>query len=186
MKNVIVIYGGPRRSFNTELLLDKFLEGFVKDEVAVEKVILKELNIIPCTSCYGCSKDGRCIIRDDMTEIYSKLKAADIIVLASPIYFGNVTAITKSLIDRCQAFWSCKYIAKKHEQVVKKTGVFVATAGSKDKDAFTCSEYTVKLFFDACDANFSHTLYAGETDSLPVHKNSEVLEKAFKLGRSIA
>ena len=66
-----------------------------------ELITLKDKNIKPCNACGGCYKSHECIIKDDMQEIYDKLSKADIIVLGSPTYFDNVTAITKAFIDRC-------------------------------------------------------------------------------------
>lgn len=66
-----------------------------------EIINLKDKNIHPCNACGGCYKSHKCIVRDDMQEIYEKLLNADILVLGSPTYFDNVTSIMKSFMDRC-------------------------------------------------------------------------------------
>lgn len=185
MKNILVIFGGPRRSKNTGILINRFLDSIDKDLARAETILLSELNISPCTSCYGCSKTGECIINDDMAELYGKIKSCDIIVLASPIYFGNVSAFTKAMIDRCQAFWSAKYLAGKRKNVDKKKGYFFATAGSIEYASFDCAKHTVKLFFAACDADYDKDILVDNTDSVPVDMNQEAIDKAVSLAADL-
>lgn len=186
MKKLLAIYGGPRRNENTEYLLDKFLECVDTKSVSTQTVILKDFHICPCMSCYGCSNSGVCVLKDDMREIYQYIMDSDIIVVASPIYFGNVAAQTKSMIDRCQAFWSAKYLAKLRNNKEKKRGYFIATAGSIDKETFTGAQYTLKLFFAACDAVYAGDLLVGNTDSVPVKDNKEAMKQAQSLCGSIS
>lgn len=186
MEKILVIYGGTRRRENTEKLLDKVIEGITISNANIDKIILKELNISPCISCYGCSKNGDCSINDDMSGLYDKLKAADIIILASPIYFGSVSAYTKIMIDRCQAFWSGKYIAKIKSGERKKRGYFIATAGSDDENVILHAGYTVKLFFAACNAAYSGELFVNNTDNIKVDNNTGELDRAAAFGRAIA
>lgn len=185
MKRILTIYCGPRRSGNTEILLDKVIEGISKENSYISKVILKELNIQPCTACYGCSNTGKCIVYDNMSELYKSIEAADVIILASPIYFGNVSSLGKIMIDRCQSFWCGKYTAKVKEVYTEKKGYFVATAGSNEKKGFRCARYTVKLFFSACGAAYKGELFAGNTDIMEIKNNTYELERALSFGRGI-
>jgi multimeric flavodoxin WrbA len=102
----------PGGGGNTELLLKEFLRGASASGHETELIILNKFEISPCTSCGSCQENGQCIIDDDMQSMYNKLLEADYIVLASPIYFGGVSAQLKSFIDRCQTLWSRKYILK--------------------------------------------------------------------------
>ncbi len=95
--NIIGISGSPRDK-NTTYMLRAVLDATGQD---CELIALKDKNIKPCDACGGCYKSYKCIIKDDMQEIYDKLLKADIIVLGSPTYFDNVTAIMKAFIDRC-------------------------------------------------------------------------------------
>ena len=94
---VIGISGSPRNK-NTNYMLRTVLEATSHN---YELINLKDKNIKPCTACGGCYKTHKCIVKDDMQEIYDKLSKADIIVLGSPTYFDNVTALMKAFIDRC-------------------------------------------------------------------------------------
>ncbi|MCX5679166.1 MAG: flavodoxin family protein, partial [Candidatus Omnitrophica bacterium] len=120
---VLGILGSPRRGGNAERLLDKALEGAIACGASAEKISLNELTIRPCQECGGCDDTGECVIVDDMSMIYSSVDKADCIILASPIFFGELTAQTKAVIDRFQCRWVKKYRLKKTSGVVKK-GLF--------------------------------------------------------------
>src|SRR5512136_288519 len=109
---VLGIFGSPRRGGNTEILLEEALKGAEAEGAEVERLHLTDINITPCKECHGCDRTGECILQDDMQKIYPKLLEADVIILASPIFFYGVSAWAKSLIDRSQAFWPRKYLLK--------------------------------------------------------------------------
>jgi multimeric flavodoxin WrbA len=113
MVTILGIYGSPRRDGNTDLLLDEFLKGASASGATIETLRILDKKITPCASYENCFKTGDCIIKDDMNAIYTKLLETDRIVLAAPIYFYNLPAQTKALVDRCQALWARKYILKK-------------------------------------------------------------------------
>ncbi len=94
------IAGSPRRGGNTEMLLDRFLAGAESAGAAVEKVVAARLKIAGCVACDGCWEDGHCVVQDDFQAVYEKLVAADVIVLAAPLYFWSLPAQLKALIDR--------------------------------------------------------------------------------------
>jgi multimeric flavodoxin WrbA len=103
--NIMALYGSPRQGGNTEMLLDEFLKGAQGEGVTVDRLYVHGTAISPCRGCQACFQNGRCIITDDMEQIYPRLLAADIVVLASPIFFYGVAGGTKVLIDRAQALW---------------------------------------------------------------------------------
>ena len=74
---------------------------------------LNFMNIKPCQDCGGCTKTGICVVNDGMKDIYDAIRDADRFIVASPIFFYTVSAQTKTMIDRCQAFWCEKYLLKK-------------------------------------------------------------------------
>jgi multimeric flavodoxin WrbA len=89
---VLGIFGSPRRGGNTEILLEEALKGAEKEGAEVERLHLTDFAITPCKECHGCDKTGNCVILDDMQKIYPKLLEADVIILASPIFFYGLTA----------------------------------------------------------------------------------------------
>ncbi len=94
---ILGISGSPRDK-NTNYMLKTLLEATGQK---YELFLLKDMNIEYCNACGGCYKTHKCVVKDDMQEIYDKLSKADIIVLGSPTYFNNVTAFMKIFIDRC-------------------------------------------------------------------------------------
>ena len=95
------ICGSFRKDGNTGFLLKYCLNKLSEMGVETELIWLCDYDIKPCTGCRNCLKTGACAIKDDMTNIIiPKLLEADIIVLASPVYFNNVTSIMKTFMDR--------------------------------------------------------------------------------------
>ena len=105
-KKVLILSGSPRKNGNSDILCDEFMRGAVESGNEVEKIRIAEKKIGYCMGCYYCTKsNGVCAIRDDMPEILRKMIDADVIVLASPVYFYSIDAQLKALIDRTVARW---------------------------------------------------------------------------------
>ena len=106
MKKVLIISASPRKGGNSDLLCDEFAKGAREAGHEVEKVRLAEKKVGFCTGCYACRKLDRCVQNDDANEIIEKMLAADVIVLATPVYFYSMAAQLKALIDRCVSRWN--------------------------------------------------------------------------------
>ena len=179
-RKILGISASPRRGGNTETLLDRALEGARKRGAAVEKVVLNELCIKPCRGCGACFKTGACVIKDDMRLIYKKVDSCDALIIASPIYFGSVSAQLKTMIDRFQPYWIRKYILKR--PVSKKSGrrgVFLCAAASDRKSFFRNAGSIVKNFFATLDVKYYGGVFCG-----CVEKPQDVLVKKLKLKKS--
>ncbi len=96
----IAIVGSPRKKGNTEILTRHALKAIEEEGIDTELVSLGDVEIKPCTACMVCEKEERCPIDDDLFAIYLRMKEADAIILASPVYFGSATASIKALMDR--------------------------------------------------------------------------------------
>jgi len=96
----IGIVGSPRKNGNTELLTAHTLKAIAEEGLDTELIHLAGLEIKPCSACMVCQKEERCSIEDDLFPIYLKMKEAEGIILASPVYFGSATALIKALIER--------------------------------------------------------------------------------------
>jgi len=177
----------PRRQGNTELLLDKALEGAREEGVEVQKVLVSKLKISPCLEIYACLKDGNCAIKDDMQSLYKKLLEADHIIFASPIFFYGVTSQAKAVIDRCQALWVRRYVLGmgKEDKRVRK-GVFISVGATRGKKLFDGTVLTVKYFFDAVGVKYSGDLLVrGVDDKAQIKEHPATLEDAFRLGQEL-
>jgi multimeric flavodoxin WrbA len=96
----IGIVGSPRKGGNTEILTKHTLTAIEEEGLDTEIIRLADLYIRPCDACMVCKTEERCPINDDLFPIYTKMKAAEAIILASPVYFGSATASLKALMDR--------------------------------------------------------------------------------------
>lgn len=105
-KTVLILSSSPRRGGNSDLLCDEFLRGAADAGHTVRKVFLRDLTIGCCTACYACRTTGACALRDDMPALLDAMLAADVLVLASPVYFYSISAQLKAVIDRTLARWT--------------------------------------------------------------------------------
>ena len=99
---VLGINGSPRRGGNTDILLRRLLEGAEAGGADTDIIVLNDLKFVPCQECARVREDGTCKVQDDMQTVYEKVTAADAVVLASPIFFGSLSAQTKMMIDRLE------------------------------------------------------------------------------------
>ncbi len=97
---VIAIIGSPRKNGNCEILAGHTLKAVAEEGLDTEIVRLAGLDIRPCDACMACAKQEKCPIKDDFFPIYLKMKEADGIILASPVYYGSATALIKGLMER--------------------------------------------------------------------------------------
>jgi multimeric flavodoxin WrbA len=97
---ILAVSCSPRKKGNTIAMLEKALDGARSDGAEVELYSVAGKNIQPCDGCWGCTKTGKCHIKDDMQELYDKLIAADGIIFGMPIYFWGMAAQAKAVMDR--------------------------------------------------------------------------------------
>ena len=106
MKNVLILSGSPRKGGNSDLLCDEFMRGAKEAGNNVTKINVASKKIAPCHACYFCREHGgECAYKDDMAEILQAMIDADVLVLASPVYFYSIDAQLKAVIDRTVARW---------------------------------------------------------------------------------
>lgn len=183
---VLGIWGSPRREGNSEILLDAFLHGAVQGGAEVEKIALRDLKISPCLEIYHCAKDGTCPIKDDMRDLYPKLLAADVVALASPVFFYGLSAQAKAMVDRTQALWSRRYVLKQDFPGDNRQGVLLCTGATHGKHVFVGCRLTARYFFDALNVRYAaEVLVRGVDEKGAIRKKPEVLAEAESLGRRL-
>lgn len=184
---VLGINGSPRTGGNTDLLLDKVLAGAAASGAVTEKILLNTLKFAPCQECTGMPDDGICIINDELQAVYLKTAQADVIILASPIFFGSLSAQTKMMIDRYQCLWRVKGLSQNKEPEMKrKTGVFISVEASHHQDFFANARSIVKNFFATINADYTEEiLVSGVAEKGSILKHPESLQRAFDLGTKI-
>jgi multimeric flavodoxin WrbA len=183
---VLGIYGSARKGGNSDQLLDKTLEGAESSGAHISRIYARDLHISGCRACGGCEKTGKCVIKDDMISVYPEFEEADIIFLASPVYFYGVTGQVKLLIDRAQAMWSKRMIEKTGEErktFDKGTGYLIAVGATKGQNLFEGVQLTAKYFFDALDMSYGGGIFFKKLDKKDaVKEHPEMLQEAFELG----
>lgn len=102
-KKVLVLSSTPRKGGNSDVLCDKFAQGAKEIGHSVEKINLREQHINYCTGCGACTRGLACPQKDDAAEVIQKMIDADVIAMATPVYFYTICAQMKTLIDRCCA-----------------------------------------------------------------------------------
>jgi multimeric flavodoxin WrbA len=184
---VLGIYGSPRRGGNTDLLLDRVLDGAREAGGEVSVLYARDLRIGGCLECGGCDETGECVVPDDMEKVYPLLEEADIIFLASPVFFYNVTAQVKALIDRGQALWSKRRILKPPERFKTHeggTGYLIAVGATKGANLFQGCELTARYFFDALDMNYGGGLFFSKVEAKgEILAVADAMAEAFTFGK---
>ena len=185
-KNVMIVVGSPRKRGNSSTLAKQVSSGAKDAGAKVELFFLHDMNIKPCSACDGCRKKRSigCVIRDDMHKLYPKMRAADAIVIASPIYWFTVSAQTKLFMDRWYAFGgdeNYKVLAE------KKFGIVLSYA---DADPFSSGAVNaLRTFQDAFNylgAEVVGTVYGSAWKAGEISKNKSVMKQAYALGEKIA
>ncbi|MEO0190876.1 MAG: flavodoxin family protein [candidate division WOR-3 bacterium] len=187
MISLLAIYGSAREQGNTDILLDCAIKGACSTgKIKVEKIYVRKLNISACRECHACSKTGRCIINDDMQQIYNYLEMAKIVIISSPVFFYGLPGHLKIFIDRTQCCWAKKYILKKTDDLNKKYGAFICTGATKGKNLFNGVRLTVKYFFDSFNIEYFRELLIRKVDAYQeIFNKPEFLNFAENLGREM-
>jgi multimeric flavodoxin WrbA len=190
--NIIAFNGSPRRGGNTDILLAEAIRGV--NELGSTPMVyqLSTLNLKPCLSCGHCDDSARCIIQDDMQDIHEKIRCADRIIVATPIFFFGVSAQTKIMIDRCQAFWAEKYVHKKPVPPgpFGRKGLLLLVGGMKRNDknvGFECSEASVRAFFRTVNVQEHVTLAFDNVDEKgAITRHPSALHDVYEAGKALA
>ncbi|NVL90406.1 MAG: NAD(P)H-dependent oxidoreductase [Desulfobacterales bacterium] len=156
---VLGLQGSPRIKGNTHILLSTFLAEAERLGAHTHRLDVAHKNISPCQECGTCEKEGYCPIDDDMQQVYPLLRRADIIVMATPIFFYGPTAQLKALIDRSQTLWARRYMHKLIDPGQKwRHGFLLSIGATQGENLFDGLSLTAKYFFDAAGASFNGSL----------------------------
>jgi multimeric flavodoxin WrbA len=177
---VVVLHGSPRRNGNSDTLAQHFVKGVKQTgEVEILDFILNDMTIRPCQGCESCmtSEGHKCVIDDDMHQIYSVFADADIIVWATPMYWGYMTAQMKTALDRMEA------LAMDPEKYwVDKEFVAILTYRHHYQSTIGFFERVQDYF----RFKFNSILYCSKNDSGPedfhVTSDKGKLDEAYNLG----
>jgi len=185
---VAAFNGSPRKGGNTESLLWEALRPIEYAGHDVAKFNLNDLSIKPCQDCGGCQKSGVCVWKDDMTLVASAIREADRVILASPIFFFAVSAQSKAMIDRCQAFWCEKYLLKRPipEGPHGRSGLLLLVGGMKKEIGIECANATATAFFRTISVPKHETLsFLGIDEKGAICSHKTAFSDAYLAGRRL-
>ncbi len=177
-KKVLVISSTPRNSGNSDVLCDEFIKGAQEAGHQTEKIRLKDKNINYCTGC-GCCNDQNtpCPQKDDMPELIQKMIEADVIVMATPVYFYTVSAQMKTFIDRCCA---------KYTHITNKEFYFIITAADTREIALQRTLEDFRGFLDCLNyADEKGVLFGTGVWQLNEVKQTRYMQEAYQLGKNV-
>jgi multimeric flavodoxin WrbA len=187
MKKALILIGSPRKKGSTAVLAAEAAHGLSEQGVETETVFLNDLKIKGCQACYWCKKNdvADCAVKDDMQKIHQQMKECDGMIVASPIYFGGVTAQAKAWLDRLFPYIGMDLTPK---MPPGKKVSFIITQNQPDVRLF---QGGIDSFMFAVglsgmvvkDHMIGYDLDAGV--KLPVENNKEFMEMAYRIGRDL-
>ncbi|MFZ5353976.1 MAG: flavodoxin family protein [Bacillota bacterium] len=193
MIRALCIMGSPRKKGNTELLMEKFAEGLETADVLFEKMVLSDMKISPCVACESCWNSLGCSIDDDMQRLYKKLDEADLVIIATPVYFGNVSSFVKIVMDRFQAVLAGKILAEEGTYASelinrnkKRYGFIIATAARDDYSRWSPIYDICKTMFNLLNAELLGEHLVPGTYNKLVTEMPGVLQEAYEKGTELA
>lgn len=182
---IMIVNGSPRKRGNSSTLAGQVAAGAKSVGAQTESFYLHGLDIRPCNACDSCrKKKGVCIIKDDMQALYPKLRAADVLVMAGPVYWFTVSAQTKLFMDRLYAFGGDPAGYKALSR--KKFGIVLTFA---DADPFSSGAVNaLRTFQDAIGylgAEIAGMVYGSAWKAGEIKSNKGLMDQAFDLGKRI-
>lgn len=176
-KKIWILSSSPRRGGNSDLLCDAFARGAEEAGHSVEKCFLRDYSIGYCTGCGVCNRTHRCVQRDDMAPILDRMVEADVIVLATPVYFYTMDAQLKTLIDRT---------VPRYTEITGKEFYYLITAADTERANLAKAVESLRGFTLDCleDPHERGIVYGvgvwqpGEIRSTPA------VQQAYEMGRN--
>ncbi|MGM9713122.1 MAG: flavodoxin family protein [Prevotella sp.] len=177
--HILTLSGSPRKGGNTDMFAEAFARGAHDGGHDVRTVSVHDVNVRPCMGCNACFRreDMSCVQHDDMADVYALLSWADMLVIASPVYFYGVSSQLKAIIDRC------------HNPIrdtfhIRKAALLLVGAASLPDlfDSITTQYRLCLRFFNIEDAG--QILVRGAREKGDV-RQTDALEKAYMMGRRL-
>ena len=182
----ICIIGSPRPNGSSAFITDKIIKGMKQSNIEVNRYCLGEMKISFCLGCKNCHKTGRCVQSDDMDIIMEELIASDIVVIASPSYWGDVTGQLKVFFDRSTPYSETNPNDNKVKIPEGKKGIAVAIrAGHSERENIHIIE-SIEHYFGHLGIKPAGSLSVTGVDTISDLHNKECeINIAYELGKSI-
>jgi len=177
-RNVLIITASLRPDSNSDALAAAFADGAGEAGNTVEMVRLKGKTIGFCVGCLACQKTQRCVLRDDAVDLAGKVKNADVLVFASPVYYYSVSGLLKTFLDRCNPLFPSDYSFR--------DVYFLATAADADESAMDGPVKAIQGWVDCFErARLAGTVFGGGVDAPGKMEGHPALQKAREMGKQV-
>ena len=191
MKKILVVLGGGRPNGNTKQLADAFIKGAAEAGHQTELISLNKLRVNGCTGCNACRYGKPCVQKDDFNSLIPKIKEADLIVFASPLYFWTISSKIKAFIERfyCMAEKDEHPPLGRYEKYPVRDCALLMTSADHFfwtfEQAVSYYQFTLVNYIGFHDKGMLLAGRCGDTDGKPQINQTDYLEQAFAFGRCI-
>ncbi len=178
MKNVLIITASLRRGSNSDALAASFAQGAAEAGNRVETVSLKGKSIGFCVGCLACQKTQKCVIGDDAVALAEKVKNAEVVAFASPVYYYGISGLLKTFLDRCNPLYPSDYAFR--------DVYLLATAADTGESAMDGPIKAMEGWVDCFEkARLAGTVFAGGVDAPGEIRDHTALQKAYEMGKRV-
>ena len=177
-KNVLVISTSPRKGGNSERIADEFIKGAKDAGNQVEKIELRNNTISFCRGCLACQKTQKCVINDDAVQIAEKMKNADVLAFATPIYYYEMSGQMKTMLDRANPLYSSDYSFR---------DIYFFSAAAEDAEGVDSRAIEGLKGWIECfeKATLAGTVFGGGVNNIGDIEGHPSLQEAYEMGKNV-
>ncbi len=177
-KNILVISTSPRKGGNSETLADAFIRGAKEAGHQVEKICLYDKTIGFCRGCLACLQTQRCVIHDDADVIAQKMRKADVLVFATPIYYYEMCGQMKTMLDRANPLYDSDY---QFREVY-----LLAAAAETEESAIDGAVKGISGWVECFpNSRLAGTVFGGGADAIGTIQGNPALKEAYEMGTKV-
>lgn len=177
-KNVLVISTSLRKGGNSDRIADEFMNGAKDAGNQVEKIELRGKTIAFCKGCLTCQKTQKCVINDDAVWIAEKMKQADVIAFATPIYYYEMSGQMKTVLDRANPLYSSNYSFR---------DIYFISAAAEDEEGVDSRAIEgLKGWIDCFEkATLAGSIFGGGVNDIGDIEGHQSLKEAYEMGKNV-
>lgn len=175
MKKVLVLSASPRKNGNSDILCRQFMKGAAEAGHQAEIIYLYDRKIGFCRACYACFRTGSCVLGDDMEEILDRIREADVLVIATPVYFFSMSGMLKTVIDRFLPRW----------QDLGGHDTYLIITGHDGKEGLSLAGEELTRIFESLGDRVRGVIWGEGVWQKGEVKGTKAMEEAFRAGQSI-
>lgn len=187
MKKVVALLGSPRRHGNSEAIADKIMNTAKSLGAETQEFALNELTFKGCQACMACKTGSeKCVVKDDLAQVLDAVIEADVLIMASPIYFGELTGQLKCALDRMYSFLTPDYMTNPNPSRLApgKKCVYVLTQGNPNE-----TEFDIFPKYDRFFKWFGYEMHSirglGLRQKTDAASRAELMKQAEELGKKL-